>query len=144
MITPFVNEVFERVAAAKTESEKIQILKDNYSPALIECLHVAYSPKIKFFTDTIPKYNVDDSPEGLAYTTLFSEYRRLYMFYQESPIDPKRKVVLLTQMLEALSPKEAKVLESIIKQSIPEVSKELANKAFPGIANLTLASHSGN
>jgi hypothetical protein len=55
------------------------------------------------------------------------------MFLKESRIDLDRKGILLIQMLEALGDKEAKVLEGIIKRNIPSVSKELAEKAYPGL-----------
>ena len=55
------------------------------------------------------------------------------MFARDAHIDDSRKTVLLIQMLEALGNKEASVLEQVIKKNLLVVSKNLAEKAYPGM-----------
>lgn len=128
-----VSEILAKVATAETEAKKINLLRENYSPALEDVLHWAYDPNIKFFTNKVPPYTPDQSPDGLAMTTLYSEHKRLYLFLQQTKIDAARKNILLIQMLEALSGAESKILENILLKNIPEVSKDLAEKAYPGL-----------
>jgi hypothetical protein len=128
-----VSEILAKVATAETEAKKINLLRENYSPALEDVLHWAYDPNIKFFTNKVPPYTPDQSPDGLAMTTFYSEHKRLYLFLEQTKIDAARKNILLIQMLEALSAAEAKILENILLKNIPEVSKDLAEKAYPGL-----------
>jgi hypothetical protein len=93
----------------------------------------AYNPNIQLFTNKIPPYTPDQSPDGLSLTTLYSEHKRFYMFLKESRITEERKTILLIQMLEALGVNEAKVLEYIVTKNIPSVSKELVEKAYPNL-----------
>jgi hypothetical protein len=128
-----VSEILAKVATAETEAKKINLLRENYSPALEDVLHWAYDPNIKFFTNKVPPYTPDQSPDGLAMTTFYSEHKRLYLFLEQTKIDAARKNILLIQMLEALSGAESKILENILLKNIPEVSKDLAEKAYPGL-----------
>lgn len=128
-----IGEILEQVSQAQTEIEKVNILRKNYSPALEDVLHWAYDPNVIFFTDKIPPYTIDQSPEGLTMTSLYSEHKRFYLFLRESRIEQNRKTVLLIQMLEALGQKESKILEQIITKKIDSVSKDLVEKAYPGI-----------
>lgn len=128
-----VSEVLSKVATAETEQKKINLLRENYSPALEDVLHWAYDPNIKFYTSKIPPYTPDQSPTGLAMTSLYNEHKRFYLFLQNTRVDESRKNILLIQMLEALSAAEAKILESMIQRNIPEVTKDLAMKAYPGL-----------
>lgn len=130
-----ISEILEQVSQAQTENEKVNILRKNYSPALEDVLRWAYDPNIVFFTDTIPPYTPDQSPEGLSLTTLYSEHKRFYMFLKESRIDSNRKTILLIQMLEGLGDTESKILEQIITKNIKSVSKDLLEKSYPGIFN---------
>lgn len=133
-----INEVFDKVVKAKTEQEKIEILRVNYSPALEDVLRWAYDPNIVFYTNTIPPYTSDPSPEGLSYTTLYNEHKRFYLFLRDYKLQTDRKNVLLIQVLEALSSSESKILENVILKNIPEVSKELAMKAYPNFLNKSI------
>lgn len=128
-----ISEILNEVSQVTSEIEKISILRKNYSPAMEDVFQWAYNPSVILFTNTIPKYTPDQSPDGLALTSLYSEHKRFYMFLKETRINEDRKTILLIQMLEALSSKEAKILEGIITKNIPEVSKTLAETAYPGI-----------
>lgn len=128
-----VSEILDHVSKSQTEAEKIAILRKNYSPALEDVLHWAYNPNITLFTNEVPPYTPDASPEGLSLTSIYSEHKRFYMFLRESRIDVERKRILLIQMLEALGSKEAEVVEYIFKRNIPQISKDLAEKAYPGL-----------
>lgn len=126
-----VSEVLEKVKQAKTEQEKINLLRVNYSPALEDVFKWAYDPNIVFFTNEIPPYTPDQSPEGLAYTSLYNEHKKFYLFLKNTRVDVERKKVLLIQMLEALGNNESKVLEWIIQKNIPNLPLDMISKAYP-------------
>ena len=128
-----ISEVLEEVSQANTEEQKISILRKNYSPALEDVFQWAYNPNIQLFTNKIPPFTPDLSPDGLSLTSLNSEHKRFNMFLKESRITEERKTILLIQMLEALGVNEAKVLEYIVTKNIPSVSKELVEKAYPNL-----------
>lgn len=128
-----ISEVFQEVSQASTEEQKVSLLRKHYSPAMEDVIQWAYNSNITLFTTEIPPYTPDQSPDGLALTSLYSEHKRFYMFLNDTRINSDRKTILLIQMLEALSLNEAKILEGIIKRNIPSVSKSLAEKAYPGI-----------
>jgi hypothetical protein len=132
-----ISEILDHVSKAETEAEKIKILRKNYSPALEDVFHWAYNPNITLFTNEVPPYTPDASPEGLSLTSIYSEHKRFYMFLRNTQIDPARKRILLIQMLEALGPKEAKIVECIVKRNIPQISKDIAEKAYPGFFEQT-------
>jgi hypothetical protein len=78
-------------------------------------------------------YSPDPAPEGLAYTTLMIEYRRLYLYTKENPVTEKRKTELLLQLLESLHPTESKVVEQMIAGEIPSIDREVVDLAFPNL-----------
>jgi hypothetical protein len=128
-----ISEIFNKVAEQKTPKDKANVLRAHYTPALQEILKYAYDPKIVWFCKETPPYTPDYAPEGLEYTTLMIEYRRLYLYTKENPVAEKRKIELLTQLLESLNPSEAKVVEQMISGEIPGIDREVVDLAFPNL-----------
>jgi|APGre2960657404_1045060.scaffolds.fasta_scaffold27261_3 hypothetical protein len=126
-----ISEILEKVNQAKTEQEKISILRVNYSPALEDVFKWTYDPNVFFFISEIPLYTPDQAPDGLSFTSLYNEHKRFYLFHKNYKISSDKKTILLIQMLEALGAKEAKILEYTIKKNIPGLSYDLVNKAYP-------------
>ena len=128
-----ISEIFAKVADQKTPKDKANVLRAHSTPALQEVLRYAYDPKITWFCEKAPSYTADPAPEGLAYTTLTIEYRRLYVYGKDNPVAEKRKNELLTQLLESLHPTEAKIVEQMIAGEIPGVEREIVDLAFPNL-----------
>lgn len=130
-----ISEIIEEASALKTKQEKINFLRNNYSPSLAEVLKFMYDPTVSYFTNEVPKYTIDDSPVGYSMNNLYSEAKRLYIFKVESSIDPARKKVILTQMLENVHRKDAILLEKIIggKKADYKINKTIVQEAFPGL-----------
>lgn len=130
-----VSEVLKNVSNAKTSKEKIEILRQNDGPALKEILKIAYTPNVKFFVDKCVNYVDDGAPIGHSFSSLFQEYKRLYIFLESTNVKPERKKEILIQILESIHSSEAKLLVDIIEKNMSKynLNKKLINEAFPGL-----------
>lgn len=139
-----IHEIFQAVAAAPDRAAKIAILRENVSPCLVEILKYAYHPNCKFYTNVVPPFKNDDSPEGLSFSSLYNEYRKFYIYLDQDTeqkvhntrTDIKRKEIVLIQALESVHPQEALILASLINGSFPKTTgtnKKLVEEAFPGL-----------
>lgn len=128
-----ISEILEKVAKQNTSKDKANFLRAHSTAALQEVLKYAYDPKIIWYCEKPPAYTPDPAPEGLEYTTLMLEYRRLYIYTKENPVAEKRKNELLTQLLESLNPSESKVVEQMIAGEIPGIDREVVDLAFPNL-----------
>ena len=128
-----ISEILKEVSEAKQKDEKIYLLRKHDCPALREVVRYAIGEP-EFYTNTLPQYKVDPAPHGLSFSTLFSEYKRLYIFLKGTKCTEKRKNELLAQMLESIHTSEADLLAKIItKQYKPNLNKKVVNEAFPGL-----------
>ena len=128
-----ISEILTKAANEKTPKDKANILRAHSSAALQEVFRYAYDPKVIWFCKETPSYTPDPAPEGLAYTTLMIEYRRLYLYTKDNPVTEKRKTELLVQLLESLHPTESKVVEQMIAGEIPGIDREVVDLAFPNL-----------
>lgn len=137
-MTKNIHEVFEELEAAPHKDAAKAILKYNMTPGMKGVLRANFHPGIKFVIDEIPKYRVNDAPIGLGDTSIHKEINRVYIFEQNNPrVDPnltlERKKQILTQILESLEAKEAKVFSDMIMKRIKvkHLSKKLIEEVFP-------------
>lgn len=128
-----ISEILDKAAKEKSPKDKANVLRAHSSTALQEIFRYAYDPKIEWFCKEPPVYSPDPAPEGLAYTTLMIEYRRLYLYTKENPVTEKRKTELLLQLLESLHPTESKVVEQMIAGEISSIDREVVDLAFPNL-----------
>lgn len=134
-----VAEILEEVAALKKREDKIAKLRENVSNVvMLKILQWAYDPRIKW---QLPYGDVPYNPtkyldqEG----NLYNEARRLYLFVEggNPNLNQVRREFLFIQLLETLSPKEAKLLEAVKDKKIPYkgITEKLIEEAFPGLIN---------
>lgn len=128
-----ISEILTKAASQTSDKDKANILRAHGSPALQEVLRYTYDPVVKWYCEKAPPYTADPAPEGLAFTSLMIEYRRLYVFQKENPVTEKRKNELLIQMLESIHPTEAKTVEHMIEGEIPGISRDVVDIAFPNL-----------
>jgi hypothetical protein len=138
-----INEILNE-CKQKPATERVQFLRNNDCFAIRETLKYALHPMVQFFTTDIPKYKADDSPVGLATTSLHNEVRMLYCFlapHQEMGVKgkvtkPHIKQRVLLQMLESIDRNDALVVESMFKRNFAKtygINQKLAEEAFPGL-----------
>lgn len=129
-------EIFEEVEAAKDTPTRINILRMNNTPALLDYFRYVYDPRIKFCVEEIPPYTPDTiTPPGMSYTSIDQELKRAYLFIRNHPKRPpelseKRVTELLIQVLENLEAKEAALFADMIQKKSP-ISRLLVEMAFP-------------
>lgn len=143
-----IKKVIEATWHVNGHAFKAEILKKYDSPSLRMVLRYALDPEWKPFTDIVPPYKKDDSPEGFAYNGLSSEFKRLYIFSRGdieqkisgSRTSDERKRVLLIQMLEAVSADDSDIIEHLIRGTFQKWAKfgpACVNMAFPGLISGT-------
>ena len=132
------HEIFEEVEKAPDTLSKINVLRQNESPALIEFLRNVYDPRVKYCIKELPKYRDLNHPIGMGETTIDMELKTSYLFEESHPKKPptlseKRMKEILTQILECLETKEAKIYSDMLfkKLDYPSISKALIQSAFP-------------
>ena len=135
-----IYEVFDEFEKAKTKDEKVYVLRRNASYALKEVLRGTFNPNIRFFISEAPKYRPSDAPIGLGYSSIHQELGRAYLFELGNPkvaptLTEKRKIQILTQILETLESKEAKIFVNMLlkKQEVKGLTPAIVKEAFPDI-----------
>jgi hypothetical protein len=134
-----VAEILEEIAALKKKEDKIAKLRENVNNmVMLKILQWTYDQRIKWL---LPEGEVPYNPtkyldqEG----NLYNEARRLYLFVEGGNPNLKqvRREFLFIQLLETLSPKEAKLLASVKDKKLPYkgITEKLIQEAFPGLIN---------
>jgi hypothetical protein len=138
------HEVFEKFQTAKTEAEKIQILR-NFAMSrggsrLPEFLNAAFNPAVKFDITRIPNYKPSPLPEGLNDTYLHQELAKIHLFIENHPrraakLTEKKEQSILTQILSYLHKDEAAILVALLQKSVSSqvrgLTASVAKEAFP-------------
>ena len=134
-----VAEILEEVAAQSKREDKIAKLRENANNAVfMKILQWTFDERIKF---QLPPGEVPYNPtkyldqEG----NLYGEARRLYLFVEggNPNLSQLRRESLFIQLMETLSPKEAKLLEAVKDKKMPYkgITEKLVQEAFPGLIN---------
>jgi len=136
--------MFNEIESKSDRNEKIQLLRKYNCQALREVLRYALIPSLKFYTQTVPKYKMDNAPEGMSFNSLYNESRRFYILTSPETekalsgknTSLKRKQEILVQILENIHPGESALLESMIRGDFSKkygMSKKLVEEALPQI-----------
>lgn len=134
-------EIIDKFNAAPTRLEKIHVLRNNDSKMLREALALTFASHIKFFTTFLPEKYVpdrDNPPEGMGWSHLGVEMRRMYLFVKDHPaskhLSEEKKTELLQNMLESLEPREAEmVIKMFRKELCQDLTADIVKEAFPGL-----------
>lgn len=137
---PLISEVLKAASNAKTKDQKVKILQENKTDALLAILIWNYDETAK---SALPEgevpYNPSDAPAGTNYhTRLVVEYKKLYHFIEgASTVSRNKRETMFIQMLESLHKDEAEVVclikdgnlqkkyritHNIVKESFPEIT----------------------
>ncbi len=131
-----VSEVLTRVNNASSDDERIKILKDFETHALLYVLRNSFTPQITFDEIGVPEYNQSRQAIGLDFSSLHQEARRIYVLADDfKKITVARKREIFLQILEAIHASEARLLEQVVKKEIKVkgLTPELVEKTFPGL-----------
>jgi len=135
-------EIFKEVSEQDTEEKMVEALYKHSSAEMKFVLGYIFDPNIKWnLPDGAPPYK--ECPEGIENDgRLMNELRRLYLFV-EGPTEEQqnlttvRRELLFIEILESLSPNEAKFLLAMKDKKLPfdNITKDVISKAFPKLAS---------
>lgn len=103
-------------------------------------LEYSFNPDLKFqLPDGDPPYKAAAQPEGMSMTNFYTTVRQWYVFTKAAKdVSRTRREYLFIQLLEGLSPTEAKLMLAIKDQQLQRVYPNLTRKWFketvPGLA----------
>lgn len=128
-----IGELLEKAALLGSVKEQVAFLcSDCNSPPVRSLLRMAVSPNVSFLLPTgDPPYKESELDEPGLFVGLI---RKLYIFTNEGPknIKPMRREFLFVEMLQSISPVDAKLLLLVKDKKLPEGLKPAAvKKAFP-------------
>lgn len=129
-------QILEQASSTKGTEEKINVLRQNASPALQQILKYAFDPTIVWdLPEGAPPYKPCVYPAQEM--RLFAEARRLYLFLKggNPNLTKLKREALYIELLESIHPEDAKLLVEIKDKKIPYkgVTLKLVKEAFPGL-----------
>jgi hypothetical protein len=126
-----INNFLESLAANASRNFKIEQLEANVDNQLLrEVIRLAYCPFTQFYIRKIPKYT-----RGVHTITLYNALGQLYHLSSRM-VTGNAAIDHLTNILEALNPDDAKVIEKIIGKDLRAgFSAGTANKVWMGLVH---------
>ena len=132
------HEIFEEFEEAKTRQDKIDVLRKHADHWFITFLNYAFNPEIKFDFLNVPKYKPSLEPEGLTWSTIHLEMRKVYLFIPShdkysGKLTDRKHTNLLLEILESVHAKEALLLEGMFhkKLKVKGLTDKIVKEAFP-------------
>lgn len=133
-----VDEILDRVDAAKTRKEKIEILHNYNHRGLRDVLKGAFDDTVEFnLPEGAPPYT--KGSEHSYGTTLLKQTKKFKYFVKtaQRPVAGPKIEFIFIRMLEGLHPKEAQILiwmkDKDLTGKYKGLTKKLVTDAFPGL-----------
>lgn len=131
-----VFEILEKVENAKTKQDKIAILQKNEIMPLLDVLRGTFDETIQWnLPGGTPPYT-PNNPESPP-SSLLRQHRNFKYFVkglrESNRLNPIRRERMFIDILEAIHPKDAELLVSMINKKSPVkgLTKNLVKEAFP-------------
>lgn len=128
-----IPEHFDKLVMMDHDQEKAEYLRSVANPAMKEMLRLVFDPSVVFDTP-VPSYRPDDAPLGMSFNSLYTEYRRFYLFQETAKhINTIKKQSILAEILESIHATEAMFVERVIAKDLSdyELTEDLVRLAFP-------------
>lgn len=125
--TEILDEVNKDISLLDTTYKNDNVLKILFYHNFVE--------KYKFaLPEGEPPYEESSQPEGMSVTNLQAEATKLYIYCRQD-LKPLKRETMFIQLLEALHPKEAKIILAIKEQKLeslyPNLTKDVVvSKGF--------------
>ena len=136
---PLQSEILQAVSSAKTKKQKIEILQEYRSPALLSLFVWNYDDSVK---SAIPEGNVpytpNDAPTPEAQSKLASQYRTLYNYVMggNDALRQVKRESLFIELLESLHPDEAELICLVKDKDLTKkyrVTHNVVKEAYPDV-----------
>jgi len=134
-----LSEVLQKVSNAKTKAQKIKILKELRTDALVSILIWNYDDSVKsMLPEGDVPYTPNDAPVGTEHTRLLQEYRKLFHFVKggNDSLQRTTRERMFIQLLEGLSSAEASLICLVKDKKLQKkykVTKACIDEAYPDI-----------
>lgn len=136
---PLVSEILQAVHSAKTKKEKIQLLQDQRSPALVSLFVWNFDESIESaIPDGEVPYTPNAAPTPEAQSKLSSQYRTLYNYVKggNDGLKRTRRESLFIELLESLHPDEAEVVCLVKDKDLKKkyrITHNVIKEAYPDV-----------
>lgn len=136
---PLQSEILQAVHSAKTKKEKIKILQDYRSPALVSLFVWNFDDSIE---SAVPEgevpYTPNSSPTVDSQSKLSSQYRTLYNYVKggNDGLKRTRRESLFIELLESLHPDEAEVVCLVKDKDLKRkyrITHNTVKEAYPDV-----------
>ena len=134
-----LSEVLQKVSNVKTKAQKIKLLKELRTDALVSILIWNYDDSVKsMLPEGDVPYTPNDAPVGTEHTRLLQEYRKLFHFVKggNDSLQRTTRERMFIQMLEGLSAAEASLICLVKDKKLQKkykVTKACIDEAYPDI-----------
>ncbi len=138
----FIPEIFEFVGTTKSKDDKLAILRNNSSPAMLTILRLTYSSDITFLMsfNEVKKIEFEDmdiADYTLAPSTLYREHKRLNIYTNERGLNLRKTKlhILMSQLLSSLYNDDREIVIHMHKRKLPfnGLTENLVREAFPDL-----------
>ena len=131
-----VYEVFDKVKSTKSRKDKILVLKENDTMALLDVLRGAFDPTIQW---NLPVGEVPFTPaeEESPPSSLLKQHLKFKYFVkglrESSTLRSVKREQMFIDMCESVHPRDAEVIVAMINKKSPAkgITKKLIQEAFP-------------
>ena len=131
-----VYEILQKFENAKTKQERVKVLQQNDIMPLFDVLQGTFDDSIQWnLPGGTPPYT--PSSEESPPSSLLRQHRNFKYFVKglrdSSKLNPIRRERMFIDMLEAVHPKDAEILVSMINKKSPVkgLTKKLVQEVFP-------------
>jgi hypothetical protein len=131
-----VAEILEKASKIASRKEKIDYLRENQSFPMKIVLQYALDPNIEWLLPPgAPPYKANQLEDQES--VLYHEAKKMYLFVKggNDNLKPLRREALFLQLLENVTPEDAKLLLAAKDKKIPYpgITYKLIKEAFPDI-----------
>lgn len=132
-----ISEILDKVEAAKTKEEKLNLLKQYNTPLLRTIMRLNFDPDFNMdLPEGEPPYKKEpDKPIGMTETNLQKEFRRFYIWLTPQDLPRMRKEALFIQLLEGIHQSEADILvlakDKKLHKKYKSLTEKLIREAYP-------------
>ena len=132
-----LGDIIEEVIKTPENKDKVDILRRNDHPGLRSILLLAFNDFEWVLSKGTPRYT--PCPHLDCEGVLYNELKRIYLFLKDGndDLEPARREVLFIQLLESVTPSDARLLLDLKDKKIPnKIHIEIVEEAFPGLLNI--------
>ena len=134
-----LSEVLQKVSNAKTKAQKIKLLNDLRTDALVAILIWNYDDSVvSMLPEGDVPYTPNDAPAGTEHTRLIQEYRKLFHFVKggNDKLNRSTRERMFIQMLEGLHADEASLICMVKDKKLQKkykITKACVDEAYTDI-----------